>query len=269
MATSLVDLMRRVGAPLGSGPRRYLRDRLAHYGIDTSHFANEPLPERPPRAYPRELLEEAAAASSSIRDMLIYMGVSPDDGPYSHIRKRLDQFGIDTSHFTSGRRYAPGIPPRDELVSAVTASVSLAGVLRTLGIVDTGSGRALVQRGLEAHGISTDHFRGQSHLRGTRSPYRRPSADILRKLPPGSSRTKTFLLRRALDDLDAPHHCSACGIGDIWQGKRLVLEIDHINGDRRDNRIENLRYLCPSCHSQTRSFSKPSHRTVTSRRAVK
>nr|WP_233435863.1 MULTISPECIES: HNH endonuclease [Streptomyces] len=36
---------------------------------------------------------------------------------------------------------------------------------------------------------------------------------------------------------------------------RLVLEIDHINGDRLDNRRENLRYLCPSCHSQTQTFS--------------
>ncbi|MFE7328455.1 HNH endonuclease [Streptomyces sp. NPDC057565] len=46
-----------------------------------------------------------------------------------------------------------------------------------------------------------------------------------------------------------------CGIGETWQGKLLVLEIDHINGDRIDNRRENLRYLCPSCHSQTESFS--------------
>ncbi|MFE7410356.1 HNH endonuclease [Streptomyces laurentii] len=39
------------------------------------------------------------------------------------------------------------------------------------------------------------------------------------------------------------------------QGRRLVLEIDHANGDRLDNRAENLRYLCPSCHSQTGTFS--------------
>ncbi|WP_338933320.1 HNH endonuclease signature motif containing protein [Streptomyces netropsis] len=56
------------------------------------------------------------------------------------------------------------------------------------------------------------------------------------------------------------HVCSACGIGGTWQGKRLVLEIDHINGDRLDNRVDNLRYLCPSCHSQTRTFSNRSPR---------
>ena len=54
-----------------------------------------------------------------------------------------------------------------------------------------------------------------------------------------------------------PHVCDECGIGDTWQGKRLVREIDHINGDRLDNRLENLRFPCPSCHGQTRSFSNP------------
>ncbi|GAA2982530.1 hypothetical protein Sfulv_21910 [Streptomyces fulvorobeus] len=70
-----------------------------------------------------------------------------------------------------------------------------------------------------------------------------------------------MLLRRALDETGVPHACGACGLGDVWQGKRLVLEIDHINGDRLDNRRENLRYLCPSCHSQTETFAKGRDRT--------
>ncbi|MFI1180619.1 HNH endonuclease [Streptomyces sp. NPDC020799] len=57
-----------------------------------------------------------------------------------------------------------------------------------------------------------------------------------------------------------PHVCAECDIGDTWRGKHLVLEIDHINGDRLDNRIENLRYLCPSCHSQTSTFANRSAR---------
>ena len=45
-----------------------------------------------------------------------------------------------------------------------------------------------------------------------------------------------------------------CGITDTWQGKKITLELDHINGINSDNRIENLRYLCPNCHSQTPTF---------------
>ncbi|MFF2331396.1 MULTISPECIES: HNH endonuclease [unclassified Streptomyces] len=254
-SSSMVDLMRRLGATLGSGSRSYLNRRLRHYGIDVSHFREEPLPERERRSYSKELLAKAAAHSHSIREVLEYLDLPPRDSPYGHIRKKLDQYNIDTSHFTRGRRYAVGVLDRAALASAVETSLSLANTLKLLGLADNGAGRALVKRSIEAHGISTDHFTGQGHFLGTSSPYRKSAMDILRRPAPPAPRTRTALLRRALDDLGVPHECAACGIGDLWQGKRLVLEIDHINGDPIDNRRENLRYLCPSCHSQTESFS--------------
>lgn len=255
-STSLVDMLGRLGAPLGSRPLRYVRDRLTHYGVDTSHFTEVPLPERRQRTYPRELLEEAAAHSHSIREVLEYMRVPPSDGPYDYVRKKLDRLGIDTSHFTSGRRHHAPLASRSELISAVATSRSFAGVLRLLGHADNGALRARLKRSLDEYGLSTAHFTGQGHARGTRSPHRRTTSEILQRGESGSARTRTSLLRRALDDAEVPRACSACGIGDTWQGKHLALEIDHINGDRLDNRRENLRYLCPSCHSQTDNFSK-------------
>jgi len=49
------------------------------------------------------------------------------------------------------------------------------------------------------------------------------------------------------------YKCSICGIN-TWLNKPLTLQLDHINGDNRDNRIEILRLLCPNCHSQTDNF---------------
>ncbi|MET8705663.1 HNH endonuclease signature motif containing protein [Streptomyces californicus] len=257
---SLVDLLRRLGAPLGSRSLRYVRSRLAHYGVDTSHFVDEDLPPRARRAYPRELLAEAAARSQSIREMLTYLGLPPTDSPYGYLRKRMDRLGIDTSHFTSGRRYGTPSTPCADLSRAVAASHSLAGVLRALGLSDkNNAARARVKRDIDAYGLSVEHFTGQGHSRGTRSPNRRSAAETLRRLSPGTPRAKTARLRRALDDLGVPHACVTCGTGDTWHGRRLVLEIDHINGDRLDNRRENLRYLCPSCHSQTQTFSNRRH----------
>ncbi|GAA1355421.1 HNH endonuclease signature motif containing protein [Streptomyces beijiangensis] len=257
-SVSLVDMMRRLDAPLGSTTCRYLTGRLKHYCIDVSHFRDEPLPEHERRVYTRALLAKVAAQSLSIREMLDRLGTPPGYTPYSHIRNKLDQFGIDTSHFTSGRRYGPGVIVRDELIAAVADSTSLAGVLKHLGQNESGAGRARIKRSVEAHGVSTAHFTGQAHFRGAVSPFRKSADDTLQRLEPGAPRAKTPMLRRALDDLAVPHVCAECGIGDVWQGKRLVLEIDHINGDRLDNRRENLRYLCPSCHSQTATYSNRS-----------
>ncbi|MFJ4961416.1 HNH endonuclease [Streptomyces sp. NPDC088729] len=257
-ARSLVDLLHRLGAPVGSASLRYVRGRLIHYGIDTSHFVEEALPARERRTYPKEVLAEAAAHSHSIRDMFTYLGLPPGDRPYSHLRRRMDQLGIDTTHFTSGRRCTSPSNPRTALAEAIARSNSLAGALRILGLADSSSARARLKRDAEAHGLSTAHFTGQGHGRGNRSRHRKSADQVLRRPDSGASRTKTAQLRRALDDVGVPRVCTRCGTGDAWRGKQLVLEIDHINGDRLDNRRENLRYLCPSCHSQTRTFSRTS-----------
>ncbi|WP_243879300.1 HNH endonuclease signature motif containing protein [Streptomyces sp. KS 21] len=255
--------MRRLDVPLESGPRTYLRNRLAHYGIDTSHFVDEALPARIPQSYTRERLAEAAAHSHSIAEMLAYMGVTPYDSAFGHLRMKLDRFEIDTSHFTTQLRARERVFPREEITRAVAESKSLAGVLRSLGHHQlSGAARAKARRSIEEYGISTEHFTGQGHTAGRPSPSRRSAEGILQRLEVGSNRETTAVLRRALDDLGVPHICDECGIGDAWRGKRLVLEIDHINGDRLDNRRENLRYLCPSCHSQTGTFAKRSRRTA-------
>lgn len=52
-----------------------------------------------------------------------------------------------------------------------------------------------------------------------------------------------------------PDHCAECGLGREWCSKPLSLQVDHKNGIARDHRLENLRYLCPNCHSQTETFT--------------
>jgi 5-methylcytosine-specific restriction endonuclease McrA len=49
------------------------------------------------------------------------------------------------------------------------------------------------------------------------------------------------------------YKCSYCGISE-WNGKELSLHLDHINGINNDNRLDNLRFLCPNCHSQTDTY---------------
>lgn len=71
-----------------------------------------------------------------------------------------------------------------------------------------------------------------------------------------SARLKEKLLKEGF----LKNICSICGQGPTWNGKVLILELDHINGIRRDNRIENLRILCGHCHSQTETFCRGSKR---------
>ncbi|GAA3337521.1 hypothetical protein GCM10020358_14080 [Amorphoplanes nipponensis] len=62
-------------------------------------------------------------------------------------------------------------------------------------------------------------------------------------------------LRRALLETGRPYRCAACGIGDDYNGRPLVLHVDHIDGRPWDCRAHNVRFLCPNCHSQTPTFA--------------
>ena len=71
----------------------------------------------------------------------------------------------------------------------------------------------------------------------------------------GKRKMKSYNLRnRMIAEGYKENKWECCGTGEEWEGKVLVLELDHINGDHSDNRLENLRILCPNCHSQTPTF---------------
>jgi HNH endonuclease len=58
------------------------------------------------------------------------------------------------------------------------------------------------------------------------------------------------------------NRCELCGLTE-WRGEPLSMALHHVNGDGRDNRLENLQLLCPNCHSQTENFSGRGRRRLT------
>lgn len=68
-----------------------------------------------------------------------------------------------------------------------------------------------------------------------------------------SSHANSAIKKRIADGNLIDYKCQRCGI-DSWNGESITLELDHINGKNNDHRIENLRFLCPNCHSQTETY---------------
>ncbi|NMN99444.1 HNH endonuclease [Antrihabitans stalactiti] len=145
--------------------------------------------------------------------------------------------------------------PRELLEEAVRNSTSYAGVIRYLGLVPAGGTHANLSRRIKKEGIDTAHFTGKGHNRGRPTSNRYSWQQVLVVRPAGSPRAKPKMLRRALVEAGVPYVCALCGVGDEWNGKQLTLHVDHINGDYLDSRLENVRFLCPNCHSQTASWA--------------
>lgn len=146
---------------------------------------------------------------------------------------------------------------KEILESAIASSDSWVGVMRKLGRSPRGGGlhRHLKKRAAH-YGIDYSHFTGSAHAKGKRSNRRLTADEVLVKMLPTACRQKVAVLRRALFDIGRPHECVGpdCALGPVWRGKPLVLQVDHTNGDSTDNTRENLRFLCPNCHSQTGNF---------------
>lgn len=132
--------------------------------------------------------------------------------------------------------------PEKEVRLAVAASMSFAETLRNLGLCPTGGNWKTLRRYTREHGIPTDHFDPYASSRGPKA--RIPIAQILVE---GSTYSRNHLKARLYDEGLKLPVCELCGQGEEWLGRRLAMILDHINGVRDDNRIENLRIVCPNC----------------------
>ncbi|MEU5898464.1 MULTISPECIES: HNH endonuclease signature motif containing protein [Streptomyces] len=217
-----------------------------------------------PVRYTRELLTTAAQNCSSMDEVIEFVGVRPYRGLRRHLFKRFDDHGIDVSHISRRSRGGPHPKPAsDDLSRAVAGSTSIAGTLRALGKPENGRLRALLSQWVEEDGLDTRHFLGQAHQRGRPGPTPvKTAADVLIRHD-RQNRTRTVLLRRALGEVGVPELCDECGTPPMWYGKPMTLEIDHVNGDWRDDRRENLRLLCPNCHAVTNTWCRGGRRRCT------
>jgi hypothetical protein len=210
------------------------------------------------RRYTEEQFRTAVADPHvrTLADLCRTLGITPRGGNYETVRRYATELGIDLAEqlprtVQRTTRQTLELPDDDALRAAVASNRSVAGVLRAHGWPHTGAAYRRLREAIHDHRIPTDHHVGQGWAAGTTRPERqRPLAELLTS--ESTVRAGTIRKRLIAEGLKE-HRCESCRRS-RWRERPIPLELDHINGDRHDNRLENLRLLCPNCHALTPTY---------------
>lgn len=141
----------------------------------------------------------------------------------------------------------------EQLREAIVNNTSCRRALLSLGLYGEGSNYRTVKRIIKILNLDTSHWTGRGHLKGKSHSYVKaiPLKDVLVK---DSHYSIGRLKSRLVSEGILKYECALCFISN-WNEKALSLHLDHINGINDDNTLENLRLLCPNCHSQTDTYT--------------
>jgi len=153
----------------------------------------------------------------------------------------------------------------EEFKKIVKESFTYTEILKKCNLDSKGSNINTVKRRIQKENLDSSHIKtGSNHNKGRIFIKKRISLSQAKEkyfIKDGKSQ-RQFLIKliKRYDLINII--CNECGIKDVWNNKKLSLQLDHINGDSNDNRLENLRFLCPNCHSQTENFAGKSCKKI-------
>lgn len=144
--------------------------------------------------------------------------------------------------------------PKEQFQAIVYASNTFSEVLRKCGLSHRSWSVSSIKRRIEAENIDASHIkRGRSSNQGRK--FQGKSVPLELVMVEHSTYNRGHLKKRLIDEGLLKNECAICSLSPVWNGKPLVLRLDHKNGIADDHRFENLQLVCPNCDSQLPTFS--------------
>lgn len=143
---------------------------------------------------------------------------------------------------------------KEKLIEIIEGSKSQTEILNKLGLSNGCGNNQTLLKYVKLYNIDISHLSNVRYIKLMHRPKEKlTDVEFFIK---DTSRKSSSMKKRIINGGLKENKCEECNNPPIWNNKPLVLQLDHINGDRLDNRLENLRLICPNCHTQTSTFSK-------------
>lgn len=202
-----------------------------------------------------ETFINAVRSSTNICQALKMLGMSFRGAAYTGFRKRCNDLNLDLGHFKSEKEIKKSTT-KEMLISAVQQAQSRMDCLKQLNLNPSANANLnWLEIMVLKYQLDKSHWLGRGHLIGKNHSWskKEPIENLLikRDFAIGTSGFKKRLIKERI----LKEECYICHITE-WREQKLSLQLDHINGDNSDNRKDNLRLLCPNCHSLTPTFCR-------------
>jgi hypothetical protein len=141
----------------------------------------------------------------------------------------------------------------NELQSIMDGSSTISEALDKIGYKSSSGNRITLDTAIEKYRVDLTQFKSNYLLfkQNTQTCFKKSEIKLEDAFCENSKCSRKLLKILILRNNLIEYKCKDCDISDYWNGKKITLQLEHINGVNNDNRLENLCFLCPNCHSQT------------------
>lgn len=255
ISNSYPDLCRNLGFDPNKGNIRSNIERYCkRYNIDCDHFPTVKMVRESKDRYSYDKLKILIEKCKSIKEILLELDLLPVTTNYRKIKSMLKKYNLEFTYNSNygQNRILKNKYKENELKEVVKNSHTYKECFDKLGIRSAGSNYKHLKRYIKKYGINTSHF-DQYYNYGNRDS--KFKINLYELLTEKSTYSRTSLKKRLYDEGLLERKCCLCEQDENWNGMKISLILDHINGVHDDNRLENLRIVCPNCNAGLETFA--------------
>jgi len=253
ISNSFVEVTKNLGYdPKEQNIKRYIERTIKRIGLSVGHFDSIRKVDR----YDKEKLKKLVLKCGTFKDILLEIDILPVYSNYSTLKKYLKKYDIDFSHLVKKKsdnkneikqHKVKEYWEKDNLDKIIKTSKSQSEVLMNLGIRNAGNNYKTLKKYIQLYDIDISHFvKNYDRVVKLNIKSKIPLENILVE---NSNYSRTNLKKRLYKEGLKERKCELCGQGEEWNKMKISLILDHKNGVHDDNRIENLRIVCPNCNA--------------------